>query len=143
MSEPKVVRSGEEKTTIRVVGDEYSYLATGDETNDAYFVMHALVSPGVGPPPHIQTREEEGFFVLEGQVTFWVDGQRVDADTGTFLHAPRGVVHNFKNETEQDARMLIWFAPAGIEKMFDQLAAEPDRFREIGAAHGVKYVTDP
>ncbi len=70
-------------------------------------------------------------------------GALQDADTGTFLHVPRGVVHNFKNETEQDARMLIWFAPAGIEKMFNQIADDPDRFREIGAAYGVEYVTDP
>ena len=39
-------------------------------------------------PPHIQTREEEGFYILEGTVTFWVDGDEIEANTGTFLHVP-------------------------------------------------------
>ena len=142
MAEPRVVRSGDEKTTILGAGDEYSYLATGAETDGAYFMMDAIVPPGGGPPPHIQTREEEGFYVLEGQVTFWIDGKREQVDTGTFLHVPRGVAHHFKNESELSARMLIWFVPAGIEEMFSEMAADPDRYKEIGATYGVEFIVE-
>ena len=140
MEEPIVVRRGDEKKTIRGAGDEYSFLATGRETNGSYFLMHARVPPGGGPPPHVQTREEEGFYVLEGRVTFWIQGEREEADPGTFLHVPRGVAHNFRNESDREALMLIWFAPAGIERMFTKMAADPDRYVEIAEEHGVHYV---
>ena len=51
-------------------GDHYTFLVTGEETGGAYFVMQALVPPGGGPPPHIHTREDETFYLLEGQVEF-------------------------------------------------------------------------
>jgi len=105
--------------------------------------MHGLVPPGGGPPPHIQTREEEGFYVLDGSVTFWIEGERHEAGPGTFLHVPRGVAHCFKNESDSDATMLIWFGPAGIEDMFGKMAEEPDRYTDFAAEHGVEFVEMP
>lgn len=126
-------------TVIHGAGDDYRYLATGAQTGGSYFALEATVPPGAGPPPHIQTREEEGFFILEGTVTFWPDGEEVVAGPGTFLHVPRGVVHHFRNDGEVPARMLIWFAPAGIEEMFSKMAAAPERYLEIGAEYGVSF----
>ena len=124
---------------MRGAGDEYRYLATGARTNGSYFALEAVVPPGAGPPPHIQSREEEAFYVLEGSLTFYPDGQELVAAPGTFLHVPRGVVHNFKNVSEEPARVLIWFAPAGIERMFSEMSRDPDRYLEIGAAYGVSF----
>jgi hypothetical protein len=50
------------------------------------------------------------------------------------------VAHNFKNESAENARMLIWFAPAGIEKMFARMAADPERYAEIAKEYGVEFV---
>ena len=74
--------------------------------------------PGGGPPPHVHGREEEGFYVLEGEVTFTVNGERIVAKAGTFANMPVGTPHSFKNEGTRTARMLISVAPAGLEKMF-------------------------
>ena len=139
MSPAKIVRPDDEATVIRGAGDEYRYLVTGAETAGSYFMMEALVPPGGGPPPHIQTREEEGFYVVEGTVTFWADGQEVEAGPGTFLNVPVGCVHNFRNRTEQDVRMLILFAPAGIEGMFSKMGAEPERYVEFAGEYGVEF----
>ncbi len=139
MSTAKVVRPSDQATTIRGAGDEYRYLATGRDTSGSYFMMEAVVPPDAGPPPHVQTREDEGFYIVEGTATFWVDGEEVEAGPGTFLNVPRGAVHNFKNRTEQIVRMLILFAPAGIEKMFSQMATDPERYVEIGAEYGVRF----
>jgi len=49
-------------------GDHYTFLVTGEESGGAYFVMEALVPPGGGPPPHIHTREDETYYILEGQI---------------------------------------------------------------------------
>ena len=74
--------------------------------------------PGGGPPPHTHSREAESFFVIEGEITFRVDGQTTVAPAGAFAHMPTGSLHSFRNETNQTARMLITLIPAGLEEMF-------------------------
>ena len=115
-------------------------MATGEDTDGHYFFVEAVVPPGGGPPPHIQTREEEGFYVTEGEVVFRAAGRQVLATPGTFIHVPRGVPHSFKNESEAVARMVFFFVPAGIEEMFEKMAADPDRFVEIAEEYGVEFV---
>ena len=70
------IRTAAEGRTIAVVGDVYSFLATGDDTDGKYAMFEAIVPPGGGPPPHVHSREEEGFYVLEGAVTLRVGEQR-------------------------------------------------------------------
>ena len=115
---PPVVRHTTEGRTIAVVGDVYRFLATGEDTNGKYALWEAIVPPGGGPPPHVHRREEEGFYVLEGEITFFVGDQRLVASAGTFANMPVGTPHSFKNESDKPARMLISVAPAGLEKMF-------------------------
>jgi quercetin dioxygenase-like cupin family protein len=93
-------------------------LATGDETDGKYAMFDAIVPPGGGPPPHIHSREEESFFILEGEITFTVGEKQIVARTGTFANMPVGSLHSFKNATDKPARMIITVAPAGLEKMF-------------------------
>ena len=91
---------------------------TGEDTNGKYALIEALVPPGGGPPPHVHSREEEGFFILEGEITFTVNGEKVVAKAGTFANMPVGTPHSFKNESDKPAKTLISVAPAGLEKMF-------------------------
>jgi uncharacterized RmlC-like cupin family protein len=82
-------------------------------------LFEAFVSPGGGPPPHVHSREEEAFYVLEGQNTFTIGDQRLVASARMFANMPVGTPHAFKNESGKPARMLISVAPAGLlEKMF-------------------------
>lgn len=113
-----VIKQPGEGRTIAVVGDVYRFLATGDDTNGKYAVFEAIVPPGGGPPPHVHSREEEGFYVLEGEITFHVGEDRIVAKTGMFANMPVGTPHSFKNETSKPAKMLISVSPAGLEKMF-------------------------
>lgn len=142
MAQVRVVRPEDSVKTTYGAGDEYRFLITGDQSNGQYFAMEARVPPDAGPPPHIQTREEEAFYVLSGEVVFYADGQRITGSAGTFLHVPRGVAHRFKNESTAEARLLIWFGPAGIENMIERMAADPDNYVAIGAEHGVEFVKE-
>src|SRR5262245_27712269 len=63
--------------SIAIVGDIYRFLATGDETDGKYALWEAVVAPGGGPPPHTHSREEEGFYVLDGEITFQVGDRKV------------------------------------------------------------------
>jgi quercetin dioxygenase-like cupin family protein len=112
------LRPPAEGRTVAVVGDVYRFLATGENTNGKYAVWEAIVPPGGGPPPHVHSREEEGFYVLEGEVVITVDGKRMVATAGMFANLPVGSTHSFKNEGTSPAKMLISIAPAGLEQMF-------------------------
>jgi mannose-6-phosphate isomerase-like protein (cupin superfamily) len=113
-----VIRKLGEGRTVAVVGDVYRFLATGEDTDGRYALWEAFVPPGGGPPPHVHSREEEGFYVLEGEITFFIGDQRLIASAGTFANVPVGTPHSFRNESGKPARMLISVAPAGLEQMF-------------------------
>src|SRR5437667_4881224 len=118
MSRHPVINAPPQGRTVAVVGDVYRFLATGEDTNGKYALFEALVGPGGGPPPHVHSREEEGFYILDGEITFTINGERVVAKAGTFANMPVGTPHSFKNESDQAAKMLISVAPAGLEQMF-------------------------
>jgi quercetin dioxygenase-like cupin family protein len=117
MREP-ILSSAAGGPIVAVSGDVYRFLATGEQTGGKYAIWEAIVPPGGGPPPHVHSREEEGFYVLEGEITFTVHGERQVAGPGTFANMPVGVPHAFRNESDRPARMLITVAPAGLERMF-------------------------
>ena len=140
MTHPATIRRPGEGSRIGIVGDTYRFLATGNETDGKYATVDALVPPGGGPPPHIHTREEESFLVLEGEITFLLGEERILAGAGTFLNMPVGSLHCFKNESSTVARMLTSVAPAGLEQMFlevghpladDVVMASPPTAEEI------------
>src|ERR671924_1862449 len=100
-------------------GDHYTFLVTGEESGGAYFAMEALVPPGGGPPPHIHTREDETFYLLEGSVEFRLGEDTVVAGPGDFVNVPRGTMHRFENTGSGTARIILTFTPAGIEHWFE------------------------
>ena len=116
-----IIRSSQQGRTVSLVGDVYRFLATGEETNGKYTLIEVLVGPGGGPPPHVHSREEEGFYILEGEITFTINGERVVATAGMFANMPVGTPHSFKNESNKPAKMLVSVAPAGLEKMFMEI----------------------
>ena len=113
-----IIRKSTEGRIVAVVGDVYRFLATGEDTNGKYTLWEAIVPPGGGPPPHVHSREEEGFYILEGEITVHIGANRIVATAGMFANMPVGTPHSFKNESDKPAKMLISVAPAGLEKMF-------------------------
>lgn len=111
-----------EGPAISAVGDVYRVLATGEQTGGGYALLEARVPPGGGPPPHRHTREAESFYVLAGELTFFVEGQPIRATVGSFVQLPPGTAHCFKNESAAPARMLIQVTPAGFEKFMAEFA---------------------
>jgi quercetin dioxygenase-like cupin family protein len=104
-------------------GDRVSFLATGAETQGSCFIFEGLAAPGGGPPPHIHQFEDESFYLLEGNVTFWAGGQTIHAKPGEFIHIPRGTVHSLKNEGTVPGRALIIISPAvptGVQQFFEE-----------------------
>lgn len=107
---------------LSAAGDVYRLLARGDQTGGAYVLCEARVLPGGGPPPHIHQREEEGFFILEGEITFQLGDRRLAAAAGSFVQGPRGIPHSFKNEGSVPARMLIFVTPAQFDRFLREIS---------------------
>jgi mannose-6-phosphate isomerase-like protein (cupin superfamily) len=118
MMRTPTLRLSTEGRCIAVVGDVYRFLAIGADTDGKYALMEALVGPGGGPPPHVHSREEEAFYILEGEITFQVGDQIIVATPGMFANVPVGTTHSFRNDGKKTAKMLITIAPAGLEQMF-------------------------
>lgn len=101
--------------------DLYTFKAIGEETGEAYALCEVIVAPGGGTPPHRHSRENESFYVQDGEIEFQLDDRILVATAGTFLHSPTGQLHRFTNTTSVPAKLLIWVTPAGFEKFIAEV----------------------
>ena len=76
-----------------------------------------------GPPAHRHLRNDEAFFVLEGDFTFRVGDETVNVGPGGFVFVPMCAVHTFVNQGTTPSRMLQIFSPADFEGYFEELGA--------------------
>jgi uncharacterized cupin superfamily protein len=92
-------------------------LLHGADSGERLGLVEMPVEAGFGGPPlHTHELWDEGFYVLEGEVTIQTADDVVTATPGMFAFAPRGVAHTFSNRTNTDARILVLFTPAGFER---------------------------
>jgi quercetin dioxygenase-like cupin family protein len=110
---------------VLLVGDIYTLLLTGEQTGGQFALLHSNVSPGFGPPPHIHTREDETFYVLSGEITYYLGTTPHVLRAGSVLFIPRNVPHHFKNTGTTIADFLIQVAPAGNFDKYVQAVGEP------------------
>ncbi len=77
--------------------------------------------------------------MLEGELEFMVGDGTVRAPAGSFVHAPKGVPHTYKNVGTTPARYVVTIRPAGLEAFFfevsepaeDPWAPPPDHGQEV------------
>ena len=81
-----------------------------------------VTAQAAGPPLHVHPSHAEGFYVLDGELTFQVRDELRTGRAGEFLFAAAGTPHTFANRRERDARLLVTCTPAGLERYFDRLA---------------------
>ena len=102
---------------LAVVGDTYTILISGDDTNGRYALIDMLIPAGGGPPPHRHAFEEM-FHVLEGEIDLTIRGQTSIANTGETVNVPALAPHSFRNPRDQTVRLLCLVARAGLEAYF-------------------------
>ena len=93
--------------------------ARGEDTGGALGVVEGTFYQGFGPPLHVHSREDEAFYMLEGEIRFRQGDEEFVAGPGTWVWGPRGVPHAFKVES-QSARALVFVTPGGFERMFEE-----------------------
>jgi len=134
----------EEGEALWLLGSLSRIKATAESTGGALTLMEIHGPKGMAVPLHTHEHEEEAWYLVEGEVTFQVGEQVIEASTGAFAFVPRGVPHGFCVRSET-ARFLDIRTPAGFEGFFravgdpaqaDALppAAPPDLDRLLAAA---------
>jgi quercetin dioxygenase-like cupin family protein len=105
---------------IAVVGDTYTILLTGEDTDGRFCLIDMLVPPGGGPPPHRHDFEET-FILLEGEVDLTFRGKKSVVRAGDTVNIPSNAPHQFHNSSSKAARLLCLCSPAGMENFFLQI----------------------
>ena len=126
------------------------FLITGDDAHGsvALFELTVPAAQRLAAPAHSHDHYEETIYGIEGVLTWTVDGKRIDVGPGQALCIPRGAVHRFDNDGNQDAKALCAITPAAIGPQFFRESAAainaaaggpPDRVKmaEIMRRHGL------
>src|SRR5262245_20670819 len=87
------------------------------DTAGTFFVMEGMLTPGTEPPPHVHTREDELFYVLEGEFDMYVGEEAFKVEAGEVVFLPRFKPHAFVIRSPR-LRALSLFTPAGLEDAF-------------------------
>ncbi len=100
-------------------------LVRGEESGGAVAIVELTVPPRWEGPPLHHHAFDEAFYVLEGELTFQLGGDRYQGTPGGFAFAPGGEMHTLANLSDAPARYLLAITPAGFERYFDPGAGGP------------------
>lgn len=134
---------------LQVLADTITLKLTAKDTGGAMTLFETVTPPGMGTPPHIHHREDETFYILEGELEFWSEAGTIRGGPGTVAHLPRNEMHCFTNVGLIPARFLVMATPSGIEEFFAEVAALPagppdiPRIVAIGANYGIEIPPPP
>ncbi len=123
------------------LADDPGLKASQRSTGGALSVFETSI--GAGPPLHVHDREDECFYVLDGEISVRCGDESFSATAGSFVFLPRGRPHRFWT-TGEPARLLLIAVPGGIEEYFRQIngaASDGERDR-IGERHGIRVVPE-
>src|SRR5262245_15048635 len=89
-----------DSATVWHFGMRLTFLATTEATAGRCWA-HEIVAPrGAATPRHVHSLEDEAFYVLDGEVSFFVEDDVIRATAGSFVWCPRTVPHAFCIESE-------------------------------------------
>jgi len=107
----------DEGEALWFLGTRATIKASADSTDGRVCIIEQLAPPGSGSPLHVHTNEDEWFYVIDGELTFLVGGERIVARSGGFVYGPRGIPHIFQVTSEGPSRFLLVAEPGGFEAM--------------------------
>jgi mannose-6-phosphate isomerase-like protein (cupin superfamily) len=154
-SKPVVLHEGQGDATW-FIGTLMTRKAGASDGSGGVAFIDQLAPAGFGPPLHVHRREDEGFYILQGEVDFFCDGKMVHGSAGSWLLLPKDLPHAFKVRGETPARMLTFTFPAGFEGFVSELGSPaprrtlppqepPDvaRIAAVAARYGIEILGPP
>ncbi len=146
---PFAVQPGEGTVLETPTGDMLTIKAGTGQTGASLTVMDFQFSPKNGPALHTHLRDDELWYVLEGEFRFRAGDAWFRVPAGGMAFGPRGVPHTFQNVGETTGRMLVITTPSGLERFFEEFAAllpgpvSPETLAAVGHANGLDFTGPP
>jgi quercetin dioxygenase-like cupin family protein len=131
MAEKTAVHRAGEGPAFWMLGGLYEVLLSSDETNGAATVIQMTMPAGMGPLPHVHHGVSETVYVVDGTLTYQIDGKKIDGGPGSLFRIPADTLESF--EPKSRVRVVITYEPGGMDKFFAE-AGEPAQRREIPPA---------
>ena len=113
----------ENNKAIWVLGNKLTPHFTSGDFDMAVFETPAGVQ---GPPPHSHNTYKETFFILEGELEFFIDGAIATCKAGESVDVTPGTLHTFNNRSAQPCKWLNIHSPKGFYKFFDEIGVSDD-----------------
>jgi quercetin dioxygenase-like cupin family protein len=130
LSDPILTAPGAGRTVESGHGSSAELKIAGEQSGGDWAVVEWRVRAGDEPPMHTHTREDETLYLLEGAITAYVGGEKIEVEAGSYAALPKDVPHALTVHGEE-ARLLITLEPAGAEYLFvprDDSDADPAKF---------------
>jgi mannose-6-phosphate isomerase-like protein (cupin superfamily) len=140
--------SADDQTARTPWGESVTCKVAGGRTGGAYSLFEVKVDPKSGPPPHVQHREDECLYVLEGTFEFLIEAEKTEAGPGSMVYTPKGELHAFENTGDTVGKLLVIQTPGGIYEHLLREAGKPaaerspdaSTFTGIAADYGMEVV---
>jgi mannose-6-phosphate isomerase-like protein (cupin superfamily) len=146
---PFAVQRGEGAALRTPVGDTVRVKTSTRDTGGAMTVLEFAIAPGSGPALHTHVREDEVWYVLEGEFRFKAGEAMFRVPAGGMAFGPRRTPHTFQNVGAAPGRLLVITAPSGAERFFEDFNGLPagvvaaETVAALGHAHGIEFVGPP
>jgi mannose-6-phosphate isomerase-like protein (cupin superfamily) len=133
---------------VEFLGSRARILVDGDESDGRLGLVEMLDKPpGLMPPLHVHHRDDEGFYVLDGELTLFQPGAEVTLGSGDFFLARQGIPHTYR-VGDSGARCLVSSTPAGFERFVVAVAAlegepDPEVLTALAADHEIEILGPP
>lgn len=143
-------------TALWTLGGRFTVKLGEGPSEGRLAVLEALAYRSTEPPLHIHHHEDEAWYILDGQMTFYIGDDSHVVTTGGFVFAPRGLPHTFTVEVEP-TKVLVFVAPAGFDRFAVELGVPaasssdtslpdlppPDILAPIAQRFGIEVVGPP
>jgi mannose-6-phosphate isomerase-like protein (cupin superfamily) len=153
--QPFVLKKGEGQS-VWSLGGRFTLKVAEADADKRFSLVEALAFRSTEPPLHIHHNEDEAWYILDGQMTFYVGDEVLEAKAGTFVYAPSGLAHTFTVDVEP-TRVLVFASPAGFEHFALELGEPatsdkppaglavpgPDVLGPVAQRYGIEVVGPP
>lgn len=124
-----IVANGQPMIARPALSNSYWYIGTtllsvlisSEQSGGAFSLVHGYEIQGAEPPPHTHTKEDESFFLIDGEIEYTAGGRVMQAKTGDWVFLPKNIQHSFKVRTPK-AQVLIHLSPGGFENYFIEMS---------------------
>jgi mannose-6-phosphate isomerase-like protein (cupin superfamily) len=135
-----------EETTF--LGTHFKCKVSTNDSREGLCVFEMTLIEKGGPPYHFHYNQDEWFYILDGEIVFKIGDDIFTAKAGDSVFAPRQIPHTFTKRSEEHARMLVIYQPAGTIEEFYLQAGQVENgtlrdFEKLYRHHGMEIVGAP